>query len=170
METPAEMESSSRSMTGKYLSGELTIPVPAERRKTAKARSITIEGVTTNNLKNVEARFPLAAFTCVTGVSGSGKSSLLNATFARAVGRRLTGMGAKPGPHTSLRGDNQIDRFVEVDQSPIGRTPRSNPATYTGLFDEIRRVFAGTRAAKERGYKSGRFSFNTKGGRCETCQ
>jgi excinuclease ABC subunit A len=168
--TPAEVQNNPRSITAKYLSGELSIPVPAARRKFAKTRSIVIEGVTTNNLKNVEARFPLAAFTCVTGVSGSGKSSLLNATFARAVGRRLTGMGAKPGPHTSLRGVNQIDKFVEVDQAPIGRTPRSNPATYTGLFDEIRRVFAGTRAAKERGYKSGRFSFNTKGGRCEACQ
>jgi excinuclease ABC subunit A len=168
--TPAEVAANPGSITGKYLSGELSIPVPAERRKTTKARSITIEGVTTNNLKNVEARFPLSAFTCVTGVSGSGKSSLVNTTFARAVGRRLTGMGATPGPHTSLRGVNQIDKLVEVDQSPIGRTPRSNAATYTGLFDEIRRVFAGTRAARERGYRASRFSFNTKGGRCEECQ
>jgi excinuclease ABC subunit A len=168
--TPAEVAANPGSITGKYLSGELSIPVPAERRKTTKARSITIEGVTTNNLKNVEARFPLSAFSCVTGVSGSGKSSLVNTTFARAVGRRLTGMGATPGPHTSLRGVNQIDKLVEVDQSPIGRTPRSNAATYTGLFDEIRRVFAGTRAARERGYRASRFSFNTKGGRCEECQ
>jgi excinuclease ABC subunit A len=168
--TPAEVQSNPRSITGKYLSGELAIPVPRTRRSPPKSRSITMEGVTTNNLKNVEARFPLSAFSCVTGVSGSGKSSLVNATFARAVRRRLTGMGAKPGPHTSLRGVNQIDKLVEVDQTPIGRTPRSNPATYTGLFDEIRRVFAGTRAARERGYRASRFSFNTKGGRCEECQ
>jgi excinuclease ABC subunit A len=164
------VERNTDSITGKYLAGRLSIALPEARRKNTKARSITIEAVTTNNLKNVDARFPLGVFTCVTGVSGSGKSSLLNATFARAIKRRLVGMGAKPGPHTSLRGVNQIDKFVEVDQSPIGRTPRSNPATYTGLFDEIRKVFAGTRAARERGYKSGRFSFNTKGGRCEECQ
>jgi excinuclease ABC subunit A len=168
--TPLEVERHPRSITGKYLAGELTIPIPVERRKTARSRSLTIEGVTTNNLKNVEAHFPLAAFTCVTGVSGSGKSSLVNTTFARAVRRRLTGMGAKPGPHTSLRGVSQIDKLVGVDQSPIGRTPRSNAATYTGLFDEIRRVFAGTRQARERGYRAGRFSFNSKGGRCEECQ
>jgi excinuclease ABC subunit A len=170
MGTPAEVTSSPNSITGKYLSGEMAIPVPAERRKTTKTHSIIIEGVTANNLKNVEARFPLSAFTCVTGVSGSGKSSLVNTTFARAIRRRLTGMGAAPGPHTSLRGVNQIDKLVEVDQSPIGRTPRSNAATYIGLFDEIRRVFAGTRAARERGYRASRFSFNTKGGRCEACQ
>jgi excinuclease ABC subunit A len=168
--TPVEVEQDPRSITGKYLAGEWRIPVPAERRKTARSRSITIEGVTTNNLKNVEAHFPLGALNCVTGVSGSGKSSLVNTTFARAVRRRLTGMGAKPGPHTSLRGVSQIDKLVEVDQSPIVRTPRSNAATYTGLFDEIRRVFAGTRSARERGYRAGRFSFNSKGGRCEECQ
>ncbi len=149
--TPDEVQRNAASVTGKYLAGELSIPVPSARRKSAKTRSITLEGVTTNNLKNVEVRFPLGVFTCVTGVSGSGKSSLLNATFARAVNRRLMGMGAKPGPHTSLRGVNQIDKFVEVDQSPIGRTPRSNPATYTGLFDEIRKVFAGTREATAAG-------------------
>ncbi len=106
----------------------------------------------------------------MTGVSGSGKSSLLNETLARALTRRLTGMGPKPGPHGSLRGVSQIDKLIEIDQSPIGRTPRSNPATYTGVFDEIRRVFAETREARQRGYRSGRFSFNTKGGRCEECQ
>ncbi|HKD36713.1 MAG TPA: ABC-ATPase UvrA, partial [Pirellulales bacterium] len=113
---------------------------------------------------------PLGVFVCVTGVSGSGKSSLLNETLSRAITRRLTGMGPKPGPHGSLRGVNQIDKLVEIDQSPIGRTPRSNPATYTGVFDEIRRVFVETREARQRGYRSGRFSFNTKGGRCEHCQ
>jgi excinuclease ABC subunit A len=144
--------------------------LPESRRKIAKTRSITIEGVTTNNLKLVDAMFPLGVFVCVTGVSGSGKSSLLNETLARAITRRLTGAGPKPGPHASLRGVNQIDKFVEIDQSPIGRTPRSNPATYTGVFDEIRRVFVETRDAKQRGYRTGRFSFNTKGGRCEQCQ
>jgi excinuclease ABC subunit A len=131
---------------------------------------LTIEGVTTNNLKNVSVQFPLSTFVCVTGVSGSGKSSLLNETLARALVRRLGGIAPKPGPHTSLRGVTQIDKVVQVDQSPIGRTPRSNPATYTGLFDEIRKVFANTRDARQRGYKAGRFSFNVKGGRCEECQ
>ena len=168
--TPAEVRANSASITGKYLSGALRIPVPATRRRIAKTRSIAIEGVTTNNLKSVDAMFPLGALVCVTGVSGSGKSSLLNETLARAIHRRLTGMGPKPGPHASLRGVNQIDKLVEIDQSPIGRTPRSNPATYTGLFDEIRRVFVETREARQRGYRSGRFSFNTKGGRCEECQ
>jgi excinuclease ABC subunit A len=144
--------------------------VPASRRRTAKTRSITIEGATMNNLKDVEARVPLGALVCVTGVSGSGKSSLVNETLSRALARRLNGSGPKPGPHRSLRGASQIDKLVQVDQTPIGRTPRSNPATYTGLFDEIRRVFAGTREARQRGYKTGRFSFNVKGGRCEHCQ
>ena len=146
------------------------IPLPERRRRVAKTRAITIEGVTTNNLKNVSVQFPLSALVCVTGVSGSGKSSLLNETLARALVRRLGGIAAKPGPHTSLRGVNQIDKVVQIDQSPIGRTPRSNPATYTGVFDEIRKVFANTRDARQRGYKAGRFSFNVKGGRCEECQ
>ena len=144
--------------------------MPAQRRRAAMSRAITIEGATTNNLKNVTARFPLSTLICVTGVSGSGKSSLLNETLARALVRRLGGIAPKPGPHASLRGASQIDKVVEVDQSPIGRTPRSNPATYTGLFDEIRKVFAGTRDARALGFKSGRFSFNVKGGRCEECQ
>ena len=168
--TPAEVARNRDSVTGRYLSGELSIAVPAERRRTAKTRSLVIEGVTTNNLKNVEARIPLSALVCVTGVSGSGKSSLVNETLAKALARRLGGAGPKPGPHTSLRGASQIDKLIQIDQTPIGRTPRSNPATYTGVFDEIRRVFAGTREARQRGYKSGRFSFNVKGGRCEECQ
>ncbi|HEV3416928.1 MAG TPA: excinuclease ABC subunit UvrA [Pirellulales bacterium] len=168
--TPSEVAADPNSLTGKYLSGKLRIPLPDARRRVAKTRSITIENVTTNNLKDAAAMFPLGVFVCVTGVSGSGKSSLLNETLARAITRRLTGMGPKPGPHGSLRGVNQIDKLVEIDQSPIGRTPRSNPATYTGVFDEIRRVFVETREAKQRGYRSGRFSFNTKGGRCEECQ
>ncbi len=168
--TPQEIRDTPESITGKYLSGEAQIPVPAMRRRIAKTRSITIEDVTTNNLKHVEAQFPFGALVCVTGVSGSGKSSLLNETLARAINQRLNGAGAKPGPHGSLRGVNQIDKFVEIDQAPIGRTPRSNPATYTGLFDEVRRVFVETREARQRGYRTGRFSFNTKGGRCEECQ
>ena len=167
---PDEVARNPESLTGQYLSGHRQIPLPAERRKIAKTRSIVIEGVTTNNLKNVSAWFPLSAFVSVTGVSGSGKSSLLNETLARALWQRLGGVGLKPGPHSSLRGVNQIDKLVEIDQSPIGRSPRSNPATYTGVFDEIRKVFAGTREAKQRGYKTGRFSFNVKGGRCEECQ
>jgi excinuclease ABC subunit A len=144
--------------------------VPQSRRRVAKTRAITIEGVTTNNLKDLCVHFPLSTLVCVTGVSGSGKSSLLNETLARALVRRLGGIAPKPGPHTSLRGVSQVDKVVQIDQSPIGRTPRSNPATYTGVFDEIRKVFAATRDARGRGYKVGRFSFNVKGGRCEECQ
>ena len=129
-----------------------------------------MDGVTTNNLKNVAARFPLGALVCVTGVSGSGKSSLVNGTLAKALIRRLGGVAAKPGAHKSLRGASQIDKVIQIDQSPIGRTPRSNAATYTGVFDEIRKVFSGTRDARQRGFGVGRFSFNVKGGRCEACQ
>ena len=167
---PEDVGRDKNSLTGKYLTGKARIPVPAKRRRTAKTRSVTLEGVTTNNLKDVTVQFPLSAFVCVTGVSGSGKSSLLNETLARALVRRLGGLAPKPGPHKSLRGANRIDKVVEIDQSPIGRTPRSNPATYSGAFDEIRKVFTNTRAAKQRGYKAGRFSFNVKGGRCEECQ
>jgi len=168
--TPQQIAEDPQSLTGRFLSGREQILVPASHRRVAKTRLLTIEGVTTNNLKNVSVQFPLSTFVCVTGVSGSGKSSLLNETLARALVRRLGGIAPKPGPHTSLRGVNQIDKVVQVDQSPIGRTPRSNPATYTGLFDEIRKVFANTRDARQRGYKAGRFSFNVKGGRCEECQ
>jgi excinuclease ABC subunit A len=168
--TPQQVTDNPASVTGRYLHGDLKVAVPAERRRVAKTRSLTVEGVRTNNLKNVTVQFPLSALVCVTGVSGSGKSSLLNETVARALVRRLGGMAPKPGPHTSLRGASRLAKVVQVDQSPIGRTPRSNPATYTGLFDEIRKVFAGTRDARQRGYKAGRFSFNVKGGRCETCQ
>ncbi|MGA2253217.1 MAG: excinuclease ABC subunit UvrA [Thermoguttaceae bacterium] len=168
--TADEVSANPASLTGRYLAGVEKIPVPSDRRRVAMTRAITIEGVTTNNLKSITARFPFSALVCVTGVSGSGKSSLLNETLARALVRRLGGTAPKPGPHTSLRGASQIDKIVEIDQSPIGRTPRSNPATYTGVFDEIRKVFTGTRDARALGYKSGRFSFNIKGGRCEECQ
>jgi len=167
---PQTVAANPNSLTGRYLAGCQRIPVPERRRRIAKTRAITLEGVTTNNLKDVMVQFPLSALVCVTGVSGSGKSSLLNETLARALVRRLGGLAPKPGPHKSLRGANQIDKVVQIDQSPIGRTPRSNPATYTGVFDEIRKVFANTRDARQRGYKSGRFSFNVKGGRCEECQ
>jgi excinuclease ABC subunit A len=167
---PARVAATPDSLTGRYLSGDLKIPVPAERRRINKGRTITLEGVTTNNLKDITVHFPLSALVCVTGVSGSGKSSLLEETLARALVRRLGGIAPKPGPHTSLRGASRIDKVVQVDQSPIGRSPRSNPATYTGVFDEIRKVFANTRDARRLGYKAGRFSFNVKGGRCEACQ
>jgi excinuclease ABC subunit A len=168
--TPSAVQADPGSITGQYLSGTLAIPVPAQRRFAAKTRSLVLSGATTNNLCDVEAVFPLGTLICVTGVSGSGKSSLVNETLGRALARRLTGMGPKPGPHTSLRGASQLDKLVEIDQSPIGRTPRSNPATYTGVFDEIRKVFAGTREARQRGFGPGRFSFNVKRGRCEVCQ
>lgn len=168
--TPDEIAASPDSLTGRYLAGVERIPTPEQRRRVAKTRSITLEGATANNLKDVTVSFPLSALVCVTGVSGSGKSSLVDETLARALVRRLGGVASKPGPHRSLRGANQIDKVIQIDQSPIGRTPRSNPATYTGLFDEVRKVFANTRDARGRGYKAGRFSFNVKGGRCEECQ
>jgi excinuclease ABC subunit A len=167
---PADVIDNPQSITGRYLSGQLQIPVPNTRRRWAKTRSLVIEGVTTNNLKNVSVSFPLGALVCVTGVSGSGKSSLVNETLARALVRRLGGVAPKPGPFTSLRGTGQIDKVIEIDQAPIGRTPRSNAATYIGAFDEIRKVFAGTRESKQRGFRVSRFSFNVKGGRCEHCQ
>jgi excinuclease ABC subunit A len=167
---PAEIEQQADSITGGYLSGRLRIEIPAQRRATAKTRSLVLEGVSTHNLKEIRAVFPLEAFVCVTGVSGSGKSSLVSGTLAPAVIRRLGGAAPKPGPFKSLRGLSQIDRAAVIDQSPIGRTPRSNAATYTGAFDEIRKVFASTKESKSRGYKANRFSFNVKGGRCEGCQ
>ncbi|MCA9224486.1 MAG: excinuclease ABC subunit A, partial [Planctomycetales bacterium] len=167
--TPNEVAGNDDSITGRYLRGDLRIETPTERRRAAKSRSLTLEGAAMNNLKAIDVRFPLGVFVCVTGVSGSGKSSLVNETLTRAVARRLGQSASKPGPHTGLRGASQIDKLIEIDQSPIGRSPRSNPATYTGAFDEIRRVFATTRDAKQRGYGASRFSFNVKGGRCEAC-
>ena len=168
--TPSDVAADPASLTGRYLAGDLRIPVPAQRRTLDKNRALTLEGATTNNLKDITVRFPLSVFVCVTGVSGSGKSSLLDETLARALVRRLGGIAQRPGPHASLRGASRIDKVVQVDQSPIGRSPRSNPATYTGVFDEIRKVFTNTRDARRLGYKAGRFSFNVKGGRCEECQ
>ncbi|MCX7426202.1 MAG: excinuclease ABC subunit UvrA, partial [Planctomycetia bacterium] len=168
--TPDEVTRVPESPTGRYLSGQDKIEVPRRRRRASKTRAITLQDVTTNNLKSVTVRFPLGTLVCVTGVSGSGKSSLLNETLSRALVRRLGGIGPRPGPHGGLRGASRIDKVVQIDQSPIGRTPRSNPATYVGVFDEIRKVFANTRGAKQRGYKVGRFSFNVKGGRCPECQ
>ena len=167
---PADLAEREDSVTGGYLSGRLSIPVPATRRKANAKRAIVVEGAAANNLKNVTARFPLGVFTCVTGVSGSGKSSLVNETLVRAVKRELLGAGPKPGPLKKLSGFQHIDKLIEIDQSPIGRTPRSNPATYTGLWDEIRKVYSTTREARQRGYKVGRFSFNVAGGRCEDCE
>jgi excinuclease ABC subunit A len=159
-----------QSLTGNYLSGRASIPVPATRRKPAKTRVLQLTGASANNLQNVDVEIPLGLFVCVTGVSGSGKSSLVVDTLARAMARKLNGAEARPAPHQSLRGVSQLDRLVEVDQSPIGRTPRSNAATYTGIWDDIRQVFAGTKQARQSGYRIGRFSFNTKGGRCEECE
>jgi excinuclease ABC subunit A len=167
---PEEVAANAQSLTGAYLSRKRQIEVPAERRKISKTRSIVLEGVTTNNLRNVTATFPLGVFVAITGVSGSGKSSLVNETLSHALVRRLGGVARRPGSHTALRGVSQIDKIVEIDQSPIGRSPRSNAATYTGAFDEIRKVFAATREAKQFGYGASRFSFNVAGGRCEHCQ
>ena len=168
--TPAQVTADENSLTGNYLSGRLQIEIPKQRRKVAKTRMIQLEGATVHNLRNIDLEFPLGTFTCVSGVSGSGKSSLVVDTLVPALARKLNGAAGKPGPYKALRGASKLERLIHVDQSPIGRTPRSNPATYTGVFDEIRRVFIGTKHAKQLGYKLGRFSFNTKGGRCEECQ
>ncbi|MEM8946101.1 MAG: excinuclease ABC subunit UvrA [Planctomycetota bacterium] len=167
---PDEVVNNADSLTGAYLGGREHIEIPAKRRKVAKTRMLHLEGATHNNLQNVDFELPLGTLTCVTGVSGSGKSSLVIDTVARALARKLNGAHARPGAYQTLRGSSKLDRLIHVDQSPIGRTPRSNPATYTGIFDEIRRVFTSTKHAKQLGYKLGRFSFNTKGGRCEECQ
>jgi excinuclease ABC subunit A len=195
--TPKNVATIEGSLTGAFLSGRESIPVPEQRRVQDAggrvqgkrqtndngldaelaaprilhpASSLQLLGATANNLKDIDVTIPLNAFVCVTGVSGSGKSSLVVDTLARALARKLNGAETRPAPHRGLRGVHQLDRLVEVDQSPIGRTQRSNPATYTGIWNDIRRVFAGTKQSRQRGYGIGRFSFNTKGGRCEACQ
>ncbi|MGG4439913.1 excinuclease ABC subunit UvrA [Brevibacillus fortis] len=166
--TPEEVMKDSNSLTGAYLSGRKFIPVPMERRKPTD-KWIKIEGAKENNLKNVNAKIPLGLFVAVTGVSGSGKSTLINGILQKTLARDLNKAKVKPGEHRRIVGLEHLDKVIDIDQSPIGRTPRSNPATYTGVFDDIRDLFASTNEAKVRGYKKGRFSFNVKGGRCEAC-
>ena len=168
--TAAEVMKNKRSITGQYLSGALRIDVPGARRTARASKAITIKGARANNLQRVTAEIPLGLFTCVTGVSGGGKSSLVIETLYKAVTRRLHGTKVTPGAHDSIEGLQHIDKIIEIDQSPIGRTPRSNPVTYTGAFQPIRDWFAGLPESKARGYEAGRFSFNVKGGRCEACQ
>jgi excinuclease ABC subunit A len=168
--TPAEIAANPDSVTGQYLSGVRFVPIPARRRVAAPGREIRIVGARGNNLKAVTAAIPLGAFTCVTGVSGGGKSTLILDTLYRAVARQLNGASEQPAPHDRIEGLERLDKVIDIDQSPIGRTPRSNPATYTGAFTPIREWFAGLPEAKARGYQAGRFSFNVKGGRCEACQ
>ena len=165
--TAEDLMKNPNSITGKYLSGELKIPVPAERRK--PTGWLKVVGAKEHNLKNINVSFPLGVMTCVTGVSGSGKSSLVNEILYKRLARDLNRARTIPGEHKDIIGMEQLDKVIDIDQSPIGRTPRSNPATYTGLFDQIRDLFAATQDAKARGYKKGRFSFNVKGGRCEAC-
>ena len=166
--TPEEILKDENSITGKYLSGREYIPIPKHRRPVGESW-LSIRGARANNLKNVNADIPIGVFTCVTGVSGSGKSSLVNEVMKKALLRDLNRARTKPGEHDAILGIEKLDKIIDIDQSPIGRTPRSNPATYTGLFDLVRDVFAQTPDAKMRGYTNGRFSFNVKGGRCEAC-
>ncbi len=168
--TPAEVAANPASLTGDYLSGRRRIEVPTTRRKADPKRCVRVVGATGNNLKNVSASFPLGTFTCVTGVSGGGKSTLVIETLYKAAARRLMGSGTVPSAHERIEGLDQLDKIIDIDQSPIGRTPRSNPATYTGLFAPIRDWFSELPDSRARGYKPGRFSFNVKGGRCEACQ
>ena len=167
--TPEKVAKTKGSITGKYLSGKRKIEVPAERRK-GRGKYITIKGAQENNLRKIDVSIPLGTMTCVTGVSGSGKSTLINDILYKSLGKALNRRKERAGLHTSIKGIEHIDKIINIDQSPIGRTPRSNPATYTGTFDLIRELFASTKEAKARGYKAGRFSFNVKGGRCENCQ
>ena len=165
--TAEEIMKNKNSVTGAYLSGRIKIPVPTERRK--PTGFLTVKGARENNLKNIDVKIPLGIMTCITGVSGSGKSSLTNEILYKRLARDLNRARCIPGKHDDIIGIDQLDKVIDIDQSPIGRTPRSNPATYTGVFDMIRDLFAATPDAKAKGYKKGRFSFNVKGGRCEAC-
>ena len=167
MGTAEDLMKNEDSITGAYLSGKLKIPIPLERRK--PTGFLTVKGAAENNLKNIDVKIPLGIMTCITGVSGSGKSSLINEILYKRLARDLNRARVIPGKHKDILGTDQLDKVINIDQSPIGRTPRSNPATYTGVFDQIRDLFAATADAKAKGYKKGRFSFNVKGGRCETC-
>lgn len=167
--TPSQVAKNQKSLTGQYLSGKREIPVPKKRRKIIKKNAIKITGASENNLSNLTVTFPLGIMTAVTGVSGSGKSTLVNSILKKALAQKLNGNSDKPGKYKTISGYAGIERLIDIDQSPIGRTPRSNPATYTSTFDDIRELFAQTNEAKIRGYKKGRFSFNVKGGRCEAC-
>ncbi len=167
--TVADLLASPESLTGAYLSGRESIPVPASRRQRSKSREVAVKGASEHNLRGVDVAFPLGCLVAVTGVSGSGKSTLVNDILYKALARELNGARTVPGKHTRITGIQHLDKVVHVDQGPIGRTPRSNPATYTGVFDHIRKLFAATTEAKIRGYQPGRFSFNVKGGRCEAC-
>ncbi|HEX3026511.1 MAG TPA: ATP-binding cassette domain-containing protein, partial [Clostridia bacterium] len=167
--TIEDVKNCKESITGQYLTGAKRIEVPAHRRK-GNGNSLVIKGARENNLKNLNVKIPLGTFTCVTGVSGSGKSSLVNEILYKKLAAELNGAKTRAGEHDSVEGLEYLDKVIDIDQSPIGRTPRSNPATYTGVFTDIRNIFASTQEAKMRGYSSGRFSFNVKGGRCEACQ
>lgn len=166
--TAEEIKKVPTSITGQYLSGRKKILVPKKRRK-SNGKAIEVIGASENNLKNINVKFPLGVFTCITGVSGSGKSTLVNEVLYKNIAKELNGSNEKPGKCKEVKGLENIDKIINIDQSPIGRTPRSNPATYTGVFDSIREIFATTNEAKLRGYEKGRFSFNMPGGRCEAC-
>jgi excinuclease ABC subunit A len=167
--TPQQVMADDASLTGQFLSGKRCIPIPTTRRQ-ANGKWLVLEGAVENNLKNVELRVPLGLFTCVTGVSGSGKSTLVNEILYKCLARELNRSKQRPGKFKTIHGLEHVEKVIDIDQSPIGRTPRSNPATYTGLFDDVRDVYANTNEAKVRGYKKGRFSFNVRGGRCEACR
>jgi excinuclease ABC subunit A len=166
--TPKQVASNSKSLTGRFLSGKDQIETPEQRRK--PTGQLLVKGARQHNLKSIDAAIPLGVFCCVTGVSGSGKSTLVNETLYPSLANRLHQTKLRPGAHDGIEGVKQIDKIINIDQSPIGRTPRSNPATYTGVFDHIRQLYSQTREARARGYKQGRFSFNVKGGRCEVCK